>query len=136
MNKINEINEVLEKLSPECKKEKSEIFHDIIKIHYDVCDECKEEAKDEASEKISFEDVKKLIDKKDKEGLKNLFLKAINEQEKAAKAKEDEEIKKLKQNLHETIDAIENEKELQYFCYKMGMIIFDYFKEKVIGDDE
>lgn len=133
---MNKINEVLEKLSPECKKEKIEIFQDIIKIHYDICDVCKEETKNEASEKISFEDVKKLIDARDKEGLKNLFLRAVNEKEKAAKAKEDEEMKKLKQNLHETIDAIETEKELQYFCYKMGTIVFDYFKEKVIGDDE
>ena len=133
---MNKINEVLEKLSPECKKEKIEIFQDIIKIHYDICDVCKEETKNEASEKISFEDVKKLIDARDKEGLKNLFLRAVNEKEKAAKEKEDAELKKLKQNLHETIDAIETEKELQYFCYKMGTIVFDYFKEKVIGDDE
>ena len=129
---MNKINEVLEKLSPDCRKEKIEIFYDIIKIHYDVCDDCKEEA----SEKISFEDVKKLIDARDKEGLKNLFLRAVNEKEKAAKAKEDAELKKLKQNLHETIDGIETEKELQYFCYKMGTIVFDYFKEKVLGDDE
>ena len=133
---MNKINEVLEKLSPECKKEEIKMFLDVIKIHCDICDDCKNEAKDEASEKISFDDVKKLIDARDKEGLKNLFLKAINEQEKAAKAKEDEEIEKLKQNLHETIDAIENEKELQYFCWKMGMIVFDYFRKNVIGDDE
>lgn len=131
---MNKINEVLEKLSPECKKEKIKMICDIIKIHYDICDDCKEETKEEASEKISFEDVKKLIDKKDKEGLKSLFLRAVNEKEKAAKEKEDAELKKLKQNLHETIDTIENEKELQYFCYKMGMIIFDYFKEKVLGE--
>lgn len=133
---MNKINEALEKLSPECKKEKIKMICDIIKIHCDICDECKEETKDTASEKISFEDVKKLIDARDKEGLKNLFLRAVNEKEKAAKAKEDEEIKKLKQNLHETIDAIETEKDLQYFCWKMGQFVFDHFKEKVIGDDE
>ena len=132
---MNKINEALEKLSPECKKEKIKMILDIIKIHYDICDECKEEAKDEASEKISFEDVKKLIDARDKEGLKNLFLRAVNEKEKAAKAKEDEEIKKLKQNLHEAIDGIETENDLQYFCWKMGHFVFDYFKEKVIGDE-
>ena len=116
---MNKINEALEKLSPDCKKEKIEMFCDIVKIHCDVCDDCKEETKDEASEKIDFEDVKKLIDARDKEGLKNLFLRAVNEKEKAAKAKEDEEMKKLKQNLRETIDAIETEKELQYFCWKI-----------------
>lgn len=130
---MNKINEVLEKLSPDCKKEKIKMICDIIKIHCDICDECKEETK--ASEKIDFEDVKKLIDARDKEGLKNLFLRAVNEKEKAAKAKEDEEIKKLKQNLHETIDAIETEKDLQYFCWKMGQFVFDHFKEKVIGDE-
>lgn len=132
---MNKINEALEKLSPDCKKEKIKMICDIIKIHYDICDECKEETKDEASEKISFEDVKKLIDARDKEGLKNLFLRAVNEKEKAVKAKEDEELKKLKQNLHETIDAIETEKDLQYFCWKMGQFVFDHFKEKVMGDE-
>lgn len=56
-----------------------------------------------------------------------------------AETKEDEELKKLKrikQNLHKTIDAIETKKELQYFCWEMGTIVFTYFKEKVIGDDE
>ena len=133
---MNKINEALEKLSPDCKKEKIKMICDIIKIHCDICDDCKEEAKEEASEKIDFEDVKKLIDARDKEGLKNLFLRAVNEREKAAKAKEDEEMKKLKQNLHETIDAIETEKDLQYFCWRIGQSVFDYFKEKVIGDDE
>ena len=52
------------------------------------------------------------------------------------KEKENAELKKLKQNLHETIDAIENEKELKYFCWKMGMVVFDYFRKNVIGDDE
>ena len=56
--------------------------------------------------------------------------------EKAAKAKKEAELKKLKQNLHETIDAIETEKELQYFCWQMGTVVFAYFKEKVLGDDE
>lgn len=127
---MNKINEVLEKLNPDCRKEKIKMILDIIKIHCDICDECKEETKEEeASKKIDFEDVKKLIEARDKEGLKNLFLRA-------AKAKEDKEIKKLKQNLHETIDAIETEKDLQYFCWKMGQFVFDHFKEKVIGDDE
>ena len=52
------------------------------------------------------------------------------------KEKENAELKKLKQNLHETIDAIENEKELKYFCWKMGMVVFDYFRKNVVGDDE
>ena len=52
------------------------------------------------------------------------------------KEKENAELKTLKQNLHETIDAIENEKELKYFCWKMGMIVFDYFRKNVIGNDE
>ena len=123
---MNKINEALEKLSPDCKKEKIETFCDIVKIHCDVCDECKKQSK--ADDGISFEDVKKLIDARDKEGLKNLFMKA-------AKEKEDAELKKLKQNLHETIDTIETEKDLQYFCWKIGRFVFDHYKEKVLGDE-
>ena len=51
------------------------------------------------------------------------------------KEKENAELKTLKQNLHETIDAIENEKELKYFCWKMGMIVFDYFRKNVVGEE-
>ena len=52
------------------------------------------------------------------------------------KEKENAELKKLKQNLHNIIDSIENEKELKYFCWKMGMVVFDYFRKNVIGDNE
>lgn len=62
------------------------------------------------------------------------FLAKVLEKGKEMK-REDISLEEVKQGLHKSIDAIENEKELQYFCYKMGMIVFDYFKEKVIGDE-
>ena len=49
---------------------------------------------------------------------------------------EDIRLEEIKQGLHKDIDSIENKKDLQRFCYKMGMIIFDYFRKKAIGDDE
>ena len=62
------------------------------------------------------------------------FLKKLLDKAEEMKRK-DISLEEIKQGLHKSIDGIENEKDLQYFCYKMGMIIFDYFKEKVLGDE-
>ena len=79
---------------------------------------------------ISLEEFMKMLDE-DNSLSGEEFLKKVFDKE---KEKENAELKKLKQNLHDAIDAIENEKELKYFCWKMGMIVFDYFRKNVIGD--
>lgn len=84
---------------------------------------------------IGLEEFLKML-KEDNSNNVEEFLKKVLDKAEEAKEKEDAELKKLKQNLCETINSIKTEKELQYFCYKMGQIVFDYFKEKVIGDDE
>ena len=81
---------------------------------------------------ISLEEFMKMLDE-DNSSNGEEFIEKILDKE---KEKENAELKKLKQNLHNAIDAIENEKELKYFCWKMGMIVFDYFRKNVIGDDE
>lgn len=80
---------------------------------------------------ISFEEFKKMLEEDNSSNVEEFMQKVL---EKAVKEKEDAELKKLKQNLHETIDAIETEKDLQYFCWKMGQFVFDHFKEKVLGE--
>ena len=81
---------------------------------------------------ISLEDFMKMLDEDNSSNGEEFIAKVLDKE----KEKEKAELKKLKQNLHETIDAIENEKELKYFCWKMGMVVFDYFRKNVIGDDE
>ena len=81
---------------------------------------------------ISLEEFMKMLDEDNSSNGEEFIAKVLDKE----KEKENAELKKLKQGLHKNIDDIETEKDLQYFCYKMGMIIFDYFKEKVIGDDE
>lgn len=84
---------------------------------------------------ISLEKFLKMLEEDNSSNVEE-FMKKVLDKVEEAKEKEDAELKKLKQNLCETINSIKTEKELQYFCYKMGTIVFDYFKEKVIGDDE
>ena len=62
------------------------------------------------------------------------FLKKLLDKAEEMK-RENIKLEEIKQGLHKNIDNIETEKDLQYFCYKMGMIIFDYFKYKMIGDE-
>ena len=81
---------------------------------------------------ISFEEFKKMLEEDNSSNGEEFIAKILDKE----KEKENAELKKLKQNLHNAIDAIENEKELKYFCWKMGMIVFDYFRKNVIGDDE
>ena len=63
------------------------------------------------------------------------FLKKILDKAEEMK-RENIKLEEIKQGLHKNIDDIKTEKDLQYFCYKMGMIVFDYFKYKMIGEDE
>ena len=81
---------------------------------------------------ISLEEFMKMLEEDNNLSGEEFIAKVLDKE----KEKENAELKKLKQNLHETIDAIENEKELKYFCWKMGMVVFDYFRKNVIGDDE
>ena len=81
---------------------------------------------------ISLEEFMKMLEEDNSSNGEEFIAKILDKE----KEKENAELKKLKQNLHNTIDAIENEKELKYFCWKMGMIVFDYFRKNVIGDDE
>lgn len=84
---------------------------------------------------ISLEEFMKMLDEDNGSNGEEFIAKVLDKAEEV-KAKEDEKLKKLKQNLHECINVIENEKDLEYFCWKMGMVVFDYFKKNVIGDDE
>ena len=79
---------------------------------------------------ISLEEFMKMLDEDNSSNGEEFIAKIFDKE----KEKEKAELKKLKQNLHDIIDSIENEKELQYFCWKMGMIVFDYFRKNVIGD--
>ena len=81
---------------------------------------------------ISLEEFMKMLDEDNSSSGEEFIAKILDKE----KEKENAELKKLKQNLHDAIDAIENEKELKYFCWKMGMVVFDYFRKNVIGDDE
>lgn len=87
---------------------------------------------------MSLEKFLKMLEENNSSNVEEFLKKVLDKAEeiKCGCKNEDISIEEIKQGLHKSIDAIENEKELQYFCYKMGMIIFDYFKEKVIGDDE
>ena len=79
---------------------------------------------------MKLEEFMKMLDEDNSSNGEEFIAKVLDKE----KEKENAELKTLKQNLHETIDAIENEKELKYFCWKMGMIVFDYFRKNVIGD--
>lgn len=81
---------------------------------------------------ISLEEFMKMLDEDNSSNGEEFIAKVLDKE----KEKENVELKTLKQNLHVAIDAIENEKELKYFCWKMGMIVFDYFRKNVIGDNE
>ena len=81
---------------------------------------------------ISLEEFIKMLDEDNSLSGEEFIAKVLEKE----KEKENAELKKLKQNLHDAIDAIENEKELKYFCWKMGMVVFDYFRKNVIGEDE
>ena len=43
-------------------------------------------------------------------------------------------MEEIKQGLHKVIDNLETEKDLQRFCLRMGELVFEHFREKVIGD--
>ena len=81
---------------------------------------------------ISLEEFMKMLDEDNSSNGEEFIAKILDKE----KEKENAELKKLKQNLHNIIDSIENEKELKYFCWKMGMVVFDYFRKNVIGDNE
>lgn len=81
---------------------------------------------------ISLEEFLKMLDEDNSDSGEEFIAKVLDKE----KEKENAELKKLKQNLHNIIDSIENEKELKYFCWKMGMVVFDYFRKNVIGDNE
>lgn len=81
---------------------------------------------------ISLEEFLKMLTEDNSDSGEEFIAKVLDKE----KEKENAELKKLKQNLHNIIDSIENEKELKYFCWKMGMVVFDYFRKNVIGDNE
>ena len=62
---------------------------------------------------ISLEEFMKMLDEDNSSNGEEFIAKVLD------KEKENVELKTLKQNLHDAIDTIENEKELKYFCWKM-----------------
>jgi len=64
---------------------------------------------------IKLEEFMKILDEDNGSNGEEFIAKVLDKAEEV-KAKEDEKLKKLKQNLHECINVIENEKDLEYFC--------------------
>lgn len=83
---------------------------------------------------INLEEFLKMLTEDNSDSGEEFLKKLLDKAEEMER--KDIKLEEIKQNLHKNIDDIETEKDLQYFCYKMGMIIFDYFKYKMIGEDE
>ena len=83
---------------------------------------------------INLEEFLKMLTEDNSDSGEEFLKKLLDKAEEMER--KDIKLEEIKQGLHKNIDGIENEKDLQYFCYKMGMIIFDYFRYKMIGDDE
>ena len=61
------------------------------------------------------------------------FIKKVLDKAKEVKF-EEISMEEIKQGLHKAIDNLETEKDLQRFCLRMGELVFEHFREKVIGD--
>ena len=83
---------------------------------------------------INLEEFLKMLTEDNSDSGEEFLKKLLDKAEEMER--KDIKLEEIKQNLHEAIDAIETEKDLQYFCYKMGQFVFDYFRYKMIGDDE
>ena len=81
---------------------------------------------------ISFEEFKKMLEE-DNSSSGEEFLKKVLDKAKEVKF-ECISMEEIKQDLHKAIDSLETEKDLQRFCLRMGEIIFEHFRGKVIGD--
>ena len=81
---------------------------------------------------ISFEEFKKMLEEDNSSSGEEFLQKVLDK----AKEVEFEEIsmEEIKKDLHKAIDNLETEKDLQRFCLRMGELIFENFREKVIGD--
>ena len=81
---------------------------------------------------MSFEEFKKMLEEDNSSNGEEFLAKVLDK----AKDIEFEEIsmEQIKQDLHRAIDNLETEKDLQRLCLRMGEIIFEHFREKVIGD--
>lgn len=81
---------------------------------------------------ISFEEFKKMLEE-DNSSNGEEFLKKVLDKAEEVKF-EEISMEEIKKDLHKAIDNLETDKDLQRFCLRMGELIFEYFREKVIGD--
>lgn len=81
---------------------------------------------------ISLEEFMKMLEE-DKGNDGEVFIKKVLDKAKEVKF-EEISMEEIKQGLHKAIDNLETEKDLQRFCLRMGELVFEHFREKVIGD--
>ena len=81
---------------------------------------------------ISLEEFLKMLDEDNSSNGEEFLAKVLD---KAEEVKFEEiSMEEIKQDLHKAIDNLETEKDLQRFCLRMGELVFEHFREKVIGD--
>ena len=81
---------------------------------------------------LSSEEFMKMLEE-DKGNDGEVFIKKVLDKAKEVKF-EEISMEEIKQDLHKAIDNLETEKDLQRFCLRMGELVFEHFREKVIGD--
>ena len=81
---------------------------------------------------ISLEEFMKMLEE-DKGNDGEAFIKKVLDKAEEVKF-EEISMEEIKQGLHKAIDNLETEKDLQRFCLRMGELVFEHFREKVIGD--
>ena len=81
---------------------------------------------------ISLEEFMKMLDE-DNSSSGEEFMKKVLDKAEEVKF-EDISMEEIKQGLHKAIDNLKTEKDLQRLCLRMGEVIFEHFREKVIGD--
>ena len=81
---------------------------------------------------INLEEFLKMLEE-DKGNDGEVFIKKVLDKAKEVKF-EEISMEEIKQDLHKAIDNLETEKDLQRFCLRMGELVFEHFREKVIGD--
>ena len=81
---------------------------------------------------IKLEEFMKMLDEDNGSNGEEFIAKVLD---KAKEVKFEEiSMEEIKQGLHKAIDNLETEKDLQRFCLRMGELVFEHFREKVIGD--
>ena len=81
---------------------------------------------------ISLEEFMKMLEEDNSSSGEEFLAKVLD---KAKEVKFEEiSMEEIKQGLHKAIDNLETEKDLQRFCLRMGELVFEHFREKVIGD--